>query len=253
MACAARPVVTQVSSQLRWLFPRLPVLVTLFLLLPDLYILCRGEPAEAIAVLIVMRLAIALVTGNLLVHAARAVGHAGSPPPPRSPGPGCRSLWPAAGVIVMRVASVPLTTPALWLTGAERGLLLAGLSIALGGLAGLAGRGLARQYLAREDSPPGPAPLLPPWALRGSLAGLVASAALLVTALADPSAAASCPPARGLGTRTCRSPAQLRAARLCRHDVLDVRGRRACRGPARHTSACWACASVWWLSEGHGR
>jgi len=93
-----------------------------------------------------------------------------------------------------------LTAPALWLTGLERSLLLAGLSVALGGLAG---RGLARQYLARQDTPALPAPLPEPWALRGSLAGLVASAALLVTALAGPGAAASLarPPVAGLGSR----------------------------------------------------
>lgn len=96
-------------------------------------------------------------------------------------------------------ASAPLTTPALWLTGAERGLLLAGLSVALGGLAG---RGLARQYLAREDTPAAPSALPTPWALRGSLIGLVAGAALLVTALAGPGVAASLarPPVAGLGS-----------------------------------------------------
>jgi len=98
------------------------------------------------------------------------------------------------------VVPMTLTAPALWLTGLERGLLLAGLSVALGGLAG---RGLARQYLARQDTPALPAPPPEPWALRGSLAGLVASAALLVTALAGPGAAASLarPPVAGLGSR----------------------------------------------------
>ena len=60
-------------------------------------------------------------------------------------------------------ASVPLTTPGLWLTGIERGLMLAGLALALGGLAG---RGLARHY---KGARPGPLP--GPWALRGSLLG----------------------------------------------------------------------------------
>ncbi|MGD0935203.1 MAG: CopD family protein [Streptosporangiaceae bacterium] len=104
-----------------------------------------------------------------------------------------------AGLNATRAAT-SLGTPALWLTGAERWLLLAGLSVALGGLAG---RGLARQYLARDDTPAAPARLPPPWALRGSLAGLVASAALLVTVLAAPGAAATLarPPAAGLGGR----------------------------------------------------
>src|SRR5215472_3435768 len=79
-------------------------------------------------------------------------------------------------------ASVPLTTPDLWLTGVERGLMLAGLAIALGGLAG---RGLARYY---KGDRPGPLPA--PWALRGSLVAATASAALLVTALVGPGLAA---------------------------------------------------------------
>ncbi len=97
-------------------------------------------------------------------------------------------------------ASAPLSTPALWLTGAARWLLLAGLSLALGGLAG---RGLARQYIAREDTPDAPAPLPPPWALRGSLIGLAASAALLIIARAGPGVAARLarPPVVGLESR----------------------------------------------------
>jgi copper transport protein len=79
-------------------------------------------------------------------------------------------------------AAVPLTTPDLWLTGIERGLMLAGLALALGGLAG---RGLSRQYKGER-----PGPLPGPWALRGSLLGAGASAALLVTALLGPGLAA---------------------------------------------------------------
>jgi copper transport protein len=75
-----------------------------------------------------------------------------------------------------------MRTGDFWLTGAERAVLLAGLSIALGGLAG---RGLARHYRgARPASVPGP------WAVRGSLLGLAACLALLVTALAGPTLAA---------------------------------------------------------------
>jgi copper transport protein len=79
-------------------------------------------------------------------------------------------------------ATVPLTTPGLWLTGIERGLMLAGLALALGGLAG---RGLSRQYKG-----PRPRPLPGPWALRGALLGAAASAALLITAAAGPGLAA---------------------------------------------------------------
>jgi hypothetical protein len=71
IACLAWPVVTRMSSAPRWLFFRLAVLVTVVLWLPDLYILDLGQPARAVAVLIVMHLAIAVVTYNSLVHIAR--------------------------------------------------------------------------------------------------------------------------------------------------------------------------------------
>lgn len=70
IACAAWPVVTRVTSEPRWVFFRMAVLVTLVLWLPDLYILVQGEPAKAVAVLMVMHLAIALITYNALVHLA---------------------------------------------------------------------------------------------------------------------------------------------------------------------------------------
>ena len=115
-------------------------------------------------------------------------------------GPAALALAVSAAARRAVPPSAPLSTPVLWLTGAERWLLLAGLSIALGGLAG---RGLARQYLARDDTPAVPVRLPLPWALRGSLTGLAASAALLVTALAGPGVAAALarPPAAGLGAR----------------------------------------------------
>jgi copper transport protein len=89
-------------------------------------------------------------------------------------------------------AAARLSVPGLWLTGLERSLLLAGLVVALGGLAG---RGLARQYKGER-----PGPLPEPWVARGSLLGLAACAALLVTALAGPGLAAqlASPPAAGL-------------------------------------------------------
>jgi len=78
IACAAWPVVTRISSDPRWLFFRMAILVTLVLWLPDVYILVRGQPADAVAVLFLMHLAIALVTYNLLVQLA-------PPRPARSP------------------------------------------------------------------------------------------------------------------------------------------------------------------------
>jgi hypothetical protein len=71
VACLAWPIVTRISSAPRWLFFRMAILVTLVLLLPDLYILHNGAPGRAVAVLMVMHLAIALVTYNALVHIAK--------------------------------------------------------------------------------------------------------------------------------------------------------------------------------------
>jgi uncharacterized protein DUF6069 len=71
IACLAWPVVTRISSQPRWLFFRLAILVTLVLWLPDLYILKTGQPPEAVAVLMIMHVAIAVITYNCLVHLAK--------------------------------------------------------------------------------------------------------------------------------------------------------------------------------------
>jgi copper transport protein len=72
-------------------------------------------------------------------------------------------------------AAARLSMPVVWETAVARWLLFAGLSVALGGLAG---RGLARQYKGRF-----PAPLPTPWALRGSVLGAAASAWLALIAL----------------------------------------------------------------------
>ena len=71
IACAAWPIVTRISSTPRWLFFRQAIAVTLVLWLPDLYILYKGAPSRAVAVLMVMHLAIALVSYNCLVHVAK--------------------------------------------------------------------------------------------------------------------------------------------------------------------------------------
>ena len=72
--------------------------------------------------------------------------------------------------------SARLSDPVVWETAVARWLLFAGLSVALGGLAG---RGLARQYKGTF-----PVPLPAPWALRGSLLGAAASAWLALIATA---------------------------------------------------------------------
>jgi copper transport protein len=82
----------------------------------------------------------------------------------------------------LAAASAPLSTPDLWLTALERAVMLAGLAVALGGMAG---RAMSSHYKGHR-----PGPLPGPWALRGCLIGLVASAALLITALAGPGLAA---------------------------------------------------------------
>lgn len=84
IACAAWPAVTRISPSPRWLFLRLAILVTLFLWLPDIYILHAGQPASAVAVLMVMHVAIALVTYNCLVHIAEVKPPAATTPPASS-------------------------------------------------------------------------------------------------------------------------------------------------------------------------
>ena len=59
--------VTRIVRTPIWVFFRLAILVTLFLWLPDLYILYNGQRhPEAVAILMLMHLAIALVTYNAL-------------------------------------------------------------------------------------------------------------------------------------------------------------------------------------------
>lgn len=92
IACVAWPVVTRVSYASRWLFFRLAILVTLVLWLPDLYILHRGQPGDAVAVLMAMHLAIAVVTYNALVRIAPA-----GPDAPTAPTQGPAQQQPARG------------------------------------------------------------------------------------------------------------------------------------------------------------
>ncbi|MGO9658562.1 MAG: DUF6069 family protein [Acidimicrobiales bacterium] len=86
IACAAWPVVARLSSAPRWLFFRLAIVVTLFLWLPDLYILYEGQPPRAVAILMVMHLAIASVTYNLLVRTAPVRPVPGGKSPALGPG-----------------------------------------------------------------------------------------------------------------------------------------------------------------------
>jgi hypothetical protein len=70
IACVAWPIVTRITSEPRWMFLRMAILVTLVLWLPDVYILINGQPGKAVAGLFLMHLAIALVTYNALVRLA---------------------------------------------------------------------------------------------------------------------------------------------------------------------------------------
>jgi hypothetical protein len=157
-ASVAWPVTTRITSAPRWLFLRMAVLVTVLLWIPDVWILAEGQPPRAVAVLMVMHLAIALVTYNLLVHLApvRAPrkapdpdGEATSPPgPPRRAD---RGLSPDAvrrlgiameGLVGVELALgigalvvVPYGRPATWVPAQGQSLYLA--HAALGGTLGL--------------------------------------------------------------------------------------------------------------------
>ena len=71
IACLGWPVVTRISSAPRWLYLRMAIGVTLVLWLPDLYILAKGQPAKAVAVLMAMHLAIAVITYNCMIRIAK--------------------------------------------------------------------------------------------------------------------------------------------------------------------------------------
>lgn len=62
IACLGWPVITRVSSTPRLIYSRLAVLVTLVLLLPDLWLLHLGQSATAVTSLMAMHLAIAVLT-----------------------------------------------------------------------------------------------------------------------------------------------------------------------------------------------
>jgi Family of unknown function (DUF6069) len=76
IACLAWPAVARLTSDPRWVFVRLAILVTALLLLPDLYIWTQGQPGRAVLILVAMHLAIALITYNVLVRLAPVRPHA---------------------------------------------------------------------------------------------------------------------------------------------------------------------------------
>lgn len=72
IASGAWPFVCRLTSQPRWLFVRAAIVVSVVLTIPDLYLVVRGDPADAVLVLLAMHLGIAVVTYNALVHLAPA-------------------------------------------------------------------------------------------------------------------------------------------------------------------------------------
>jgi len=70
IACVGWPITTRITSQPRWMFSRMAILVTLVLWLPDVYILVNGQPAKAVGFLFAMHLAIAVATYYALVRLA---------------------------------------------------------------------------------------------------------------------------------------------------------------------------------------
>jgi hypothetical protein len=88
MPGVAEPVVTRGGCAPRWLFFGLAILVTVVVWLLDLYILDLGQPGRAVAVLMVMHLAVALVTYNVLVHIAKVKPSAHPGHHRRLPAPG---------------------------------------------------------------------------------------------------------------------------------------------------------------------
>jgi hypothetical protein len=61
IGAAGWPVITHISSAPRWLYGCLTVLISLALFLPDAWLLYRGQPLNAVAVLMTMHVAIAVV------------------------------------------------------------------------------------------------------------------------------------------------------------------------------------------------
>ena len=73
-ACAGWPIVTRITSQPKWLFLRMALVVTIVLLLPDLAIWALGQPGAAVFVLVWMHRAIAIITYLSLVILAPVRG-----------------------------------------------------------------------------------------------------------------------------------------------------------------------------------
>jgi uncharacterized membrane protein YeaQ/YmgE (transglycosylase-associated protein family) len=71
-AAVGWPIVTRFCSTPRWLYLRLAVLVSVLLLLPDLWIWLQGQPGQAVLFLALMHIAVAAVSYNAIVRIAPA-------------------------------------------------------------------------------------------------------------------------------------------------------------------------------------
>jgi hypothetical protein len=72
IGCAGWPITTRITSAPRWLFSRLALLITVALFLPDVWLLLRHQPVDAVAVLMTMHVAVALTTYQVVVRVAPA-------------------------------------------------------------------------------------------------------------------------------------------------------------------------------------
>jgi hypothetical protein len=70
LACLAWPVTTWFASRARALFLALTILVTIVGLAPDAWILYKGQPLDAVGVLVAMHFALAVITYCSLVFIA---------------------------------------------------------------------------------------------------------------------------------------------------------------------------------------
>jgi hypothetical protein len=174
----AWPAVAHVTSRPRRVFGRLAVAVSAVLLLPDVGLLVDGQPADAVAVLVAMHLAVAVITYNLLVHlapvrTAPANGHrtgAGRPDTPR-PRRWEQATWLAMaglvgvesvlGVVVLVV--VPVGRPDGWVPATGSGIYVAHAGVGAG--LGLAAAGLLLSRIGRDRL-----------SLHAALAGIIGTA-----------------------------------------------------------------------------
>ena len=85
IGCLGWPVVTRITSSPRWLYGWLTILATLALFAPDAWLLLRGQPLNAVVVLMAMHVAVAVVIYGVMLTIApiRKTGYRGGVAPLR--------------------------------------------------------------------------------------------------------------------------------------------------------------------------